>query len=115
MWFKAMVLTTVELPFPGAYVDPLLTAQRAFSQLWHLNEAGEFGNYKTLPSYLRQSGATENRFWKSCDILKLSQPFLKSRVMAVLLFRVIDCCVLCIALQGQICLPRTGLPEFRVT
>lgn len=39
----------------------------------------------------------ENRLWKSCDILKLSQHFQKS---GVLLVRVIDWCELCIAPQG---------------
>lgn len=52
----------------------------------------------------------ENRFWKSCDILKLSQPFLKSRVTAVLLFRVMIAvcyvlpCKVKSACPGQDCL-----------
>lgn len=78
------------------------------------------GNMGVMRPFLASLGSQgllsmENRLWKSCDILKLNQPFLKCRVTTVLLFRVIDWFVLCIALQGQICLARTGLPEFRVT
>lgn len=58
--------------------------------------------------------AMGNSLQKCCDILKLSQPFLKSRVMPILLFTVIDQYMLCVALQVRIWLITKRLFGFRV-